>query len=110
MAAAIFLLHQLFERLLHWRHALLDGYLDDLLALPLILGLWQWERRWLWGTARLQGAEIVSATLLLTTLFEIGFPYWSDSFTADGWDVVAYFIGAWLFWKVNGLAPSPTPC
>jgi hypothetical protein len=100
-AAGLFLFHQLAERCWSWRHPWIDHYLDDLLALPLLLGLWQWERRWLHGLPRLNGEEIVLFTLICAALFELGFPYWTPAFTADAWDVVAYLLGSFLFWWYN---------
>ena len=73
-------------------------YLDDVLAMPLLLAVWRWERRWWWQIPILRKRDILLFTLFLFFLFEIVLPQYSTAYTADWWDGLAYLVGAILFW------------
>lgn len=82
--------------------SLVDGYLDPLLCLPVLLGLWLTERRLIFRVQRLTGLEVVVAGLALAVLFEEGFPRWQPAFVRDGWDYLAYAAGGlWFWWMIN---------
>jgi hypothetical protein len=93
-SAALFAAHQLGQKVLGLSIPWADNYLDPLLCMPILLTLLEWERRFIWGAGPLRLHEIMIATGLLSVLFECGFPAWSARFTADIWDVAAYFAGA----------------
>jgi len=101
--AALFLLHQLSQKVLGWSIPPADNYLDTLLCMPLLLTGYQAEQRWLWGRKDLGLWEVVGATAALSFVFEWGFPRLSPAFTADWLDVAAYFAGAllWSFWAFS---------
>jgi hypothetical protein len=102
---AIVLLHQLVQYGLGWRLPLLDAYLDPLLCLPTLLGLWLAEKRWLFEVRRLDGLEVIIAGVALAILFEEGFPRWQPAFVRDWWDYLMYAIGGlWFWWFIN---PNP---
>ena len=101
IAVGLFLLHQL-TQWLGWHWWLADGYLDPVLFMPVMLGLWLAERRWLFGTERLGGLETIVAGVVLAMIGEEVFPRLEAGFRRDGWDYVAYAIGlGWFWWGVN---------
>lgn len=83
----------------------LSDYGADLLALPVALGIALWVIRKSKPDRqdyRLPWTLILAAVVIFAVLFEGLFPMWSDRFTADPLDVVAYGLGASLFaWKLN---------
>lgn len=95
-------MHQLIQRGFNAKVGLLDDYLDPLLCLPILLGLWLAERRMIFRVPRLSGLEVVVAGLVLAVLFEEGFPQWQPAFTRDWWDYLAYAAGGtWFWWAIN---------
>jgi len=94
--------HQLSQYVLHLDLGLIDDYLDPLLCIPILLGLWLTERRFFLRHHRLTGLEIVIATAVLAVVFEEGFPLWQPDFVRDWWDYPAYALGAlWFWWFIN---------
>mgnify|MGYP001120493164 CR=1 FL=1 len=82
----------------------MDSYLNNLLAMPVILSLWQFEKIWLFrkGPAfQLSALEIAVATLYVSLVSEVIFPLISKDFYADGVDVLVYIIGSIIFYGVN---------
>ena len=103
---AIFLLHQLVQKGFGVDVPFVHEYLDPTLSIPIMLGLWQLERRYLFGRARLTLLETVVGTLFLMLIFEFVFPLLSTDFTADPWDLVAYSLGGLLYWLFVNNAPA----
>jgi len=69
--------------------------------MPIILGIILWERKFIFkqkSTYTFSLIEIIIITILLSILFEEGFPRWSNAFTKDYFDYVFYFVGALLFY------------
>lgn len=100
-AVGVFLLHQL-AQYLGYRWGPADAYLDPLLFLPILLGLWLAERRWLLGTERLPGAEVLGAGIVLAVVGEEVFPRLEDGFVRDEWDYAAYGLGLVYFhFRIN---------
>lgn len=95
----LFVTHQFLQKVAHVKLGILDSYLDPLLCLPLLLSFLLMERRWLLQSSQyvLPVSEVFLITVTVSVLCEIGFPYWSNHFTADVLDVVAYGIGAMAF-------------
>ncbi len=95
-------MHQILQKMIGISIPWADSHLDCLLCMPLLLTGWLMERRYFFyqnPQHRLSGAEIFFVTALLALLFEWGFPLLSPKFTADWWDVPAYFAGSLIFWK-----------
>lgn len=90
----LFLAHQVSQKALDYDWGWLDDYLDPLLCMPILLYGFDWERRVLWQRPPAPVWLVLGLTAVLALVFEYGFPYWSEAFTGDGWDVVAYFVGA----------------
>jgi len=96
----LFLLHQVFQKILDINIPFADRYLDALLAMPVILTLLLAEKRWLWKkdkSYRLTPLTIIIATLYIIVIVEVIFPWLSDQFTTDWVDVICYTAGSILF-------------
>jgi hypothetical protein len=100
-ASLLFALHQLSQKWWQLSLPFADHYLDPLLCMPILLGIWQWEQQLLYKRS-LTPADIWTATAALSVLFEVGFPYFSPGFTADWIDVILYFTGSALFLFTRG--------
>lgn len=95
------MLHQGAKLLFNIHVPYVSDYLDPLMAMPIILTLLLWERKYFlrWKDyVRLNLTEVLSATALVTLVAEVFFPYLSADFTADWWDVLFFFIGAAIFY------------
>lgn len=98
---AVFILHQLAQKFLNIHFGLADRYLDNLLAMPVILSLWKAEKTWLFKKDKnyqLSSLEIIMATAHVALITEILFPILSTNFTSDWIDVVFYSTGSLLFY------------
>lgn len=96
----LFIAHQVFQLFFNWQQPLIDSFLDNLLAMPIILTLLLAERRYLFKWKdyyRLSLFEVVLATLFIAFISEVVFPAFSDDFTGDWRDVIFLFIGAIIF-------------
>ncbi|WP_209331225.1 magnesium citrate secondary transporter [Lunatimonas salinarum] len=79
---------------------LLFSYLDDLLAMPVILGTTLQVFRWIHPAGalfRFSSMQMVVGVAYISLLFEVLLPLWSEIYTRDFWDVVCYAIGALYF-------------
>lgn len=82
-----------------------DCYLDPLLLMPIILPLRSWELMALGKRKhKLAIKNVLKYTLSVSFIGEVVFPFFSPEFTADIWDVVAYFAGSVLYLALNGIA------
>jgi predicted membrane channel-forming protein YqfA (hemolysin III family) len=92
--------HQALQKLLQISVPFVDLYLDNLLAMPIILTLLLAERRILFKRGRnyrLPLLDVVVATIYIIFIAELIFPLLSDKFVADWWDVLFYTLGSVLF-------------
>lgn len=101
LAFLIFWINQFVERILGifipWVHA----YLDDLMAMPVVLGITLQVFRWIHPQKDrfvFTKMQIAVAWAYYSFLFEYLLPKWSETYTADIWDVVCYAIGAVAFY------------
>lgn len=85
-----------------------DAYLTDVLCLPLILSLSLILLRWIFQRAEmlLTVPMIVFAWVVTSVLFEVVLPLKSDVYVADTMDVVAYGIGALIFFFLQKKIPT----
>jgi hypothetical protein len=89
---------------LHIQLGVLDRYLDNLVAMPVILTLFQVEKIWLFRKGndfKLPVAEIVLVTLYILLITEIVFPALSTDFTGDWADAIFYSTGSLGFYLYN---------
>ncbi len=76
--------------------------LNDLLALPVILLCMNAMMKLLYGNKFEMDLNFVMATFItISILFEVIFPLFSKSITADPVDIVLYFMGSVLFLTVK---------
>ena len=80
-----------------WMVAWADSYLDPLLFVPVALGApgWlirQWKVDFRWNVFFITGAWLAASLA-----FELWIPSFDPRFTADGWDVLCYALGAEIF-------------
>lgn len=96
----LFLLHQLLQQVWHHSIPLADAYLDNLLAMPIILSLLLAERRHLFGRGTnyfLSSTEVWLTTAYIGVIAEFIFPHFSRQFTYDPLDFLFYAAGTGLF-------------
>lgn len=101
LCSLIFLIHQLMQKGLDIHFKPIDRYLDNLLAMPIILTFLMIERRYLLGrkkTFSLSPIEIILATIFIVSVAEILFPLLSTDFITDWWDVLFYSLGSIIFY------------
>jgi hypothetical protein len=101
---ALFILHQVLQKFLNVHFGLLDRYLDNLLAMPILLSLLHAERVWLFKKGqkyKLSQLEIIMATIYVVLISEILFPAISNKFTSDWADVIFYFAGSFLYYIIH---------
>jgi hypothetical protein len=101
LCSVLFILHQLMQKGLNIHFSLVDRYLDNLLAMPIILTFLMLERRYLLGRKKsfdLSLLEVSVATFFIVVVAEIIFPMFSKDFVTDWWDVVFYVSGGILFY------------
>ncbi len=116
----VLLSHQITQKIGHWPLPFLDSYLDPFLSMPILMGGIIIERSFLLCTFypkkvrtvyRFSIFEIIVISIFFALLFEEGFPYWSQDFTRDEWDYVAYFFGSLVFYFfMNGKEETTNTC
>ena len=100
ISCILFGAHQALNKLFHVSVPYLDLYLDNLLAMPIILTLLLAERRILFRRGkgyRLPVLDVIVATIYIIFIAEVVFPLLSERFTTDWWDVLFYVLGSVLF-------------
>lgn len=95
LSAVLFLIHQYLQLVVQIHIAFLDNYLDPIVLMPLLLYAVLWERRILLRDKYLilSYTDILGYFLLVVLIGEVLFPFISDRFTADYWDIPAYAFG-----------------
>lgn len=103
IACLIFWMNQLLEKVfgifLPWVHE----YLDDLLAMPVVLGITLQVFQWIHPKKekfRFSKTQVAVGWIYFSFLFEFLLPKYSERYTADVWDVFAYGIGAVVFYSL----------
>lgn len=97
----VFWLNQFFERCLGLFIPWVHEYLDDLVAMPVVLGITLQVYRWIHPhkeNFRFSKTHVIIGCLYFSFLFEFLLPRWSEIYTSDIWDVLAYGIGAMAFY------------
>lgn len=101
ICSTLFILHQIIYVFFNGEIPFVDPYLDTLLAMPIILTLLLFERKYVFkwkGYYRLTKLEIILATVFVAFISEVIFPALSEEFTADWIDVLCFFIGGIIFY------------
>ncbi len=97
----IVLIHQVFQKGLGINHFLIDSYLDDLLAVPVLMGITLIIERGLPGYSETyfhSPLHIAFVCLLLSVCFEYILPELSDRYVSDPFDLLGYTVGAFLYY------------
>jgi hypothetical protein len=102
---ALFSFNQVLEKVMGifipWVHA----YLDDLMAIPVILGITLQMYRWihpLRDMFRFKKEHIIVAFLYVSVVFEGFLPWYSAQYVRDIWDIFCYALGTFVFYfKIN---------
>lgn len=109
ICALLFIVHQVLQKGLDITFPMFDRYLDNLLAMPIILSLLLVERQYLFkrGKAyRLSTLDVVVATVFIALISEIIFPLLSPKFTTDWWDVAFLALGSLIFYITINQIPT----
>jgi glycopeptide antibiotics resistance protein len=81
----------------------LNGCIDDLLAIPVIanLGLW-FQRVFIIRNNYyvLSPWHVLFIVVYVSILFELALPYYSKTYTGDWRDVILYLVGGIFFYKI----------
>lgn len=96
LCLTVFFLHQFVQKIAKVKIALLDSYLDPLLAMPVLLHLITIERRILTKNPKykLPLFYIILYVVIVSVLAEMVFPIFTPKLISDPFDVVLYAIGA----------------
>ena len=90
-----------FEIFIPWVHA----YFDDLLALPVSLGITLQIYHWIHPKRekfRFKKEHILVAFLYVSLVFEGFLPWYSEVYIRDLWDIICYGLGSLIFYfKIN---------
>lgn len=81
---------------------MIQCYLADLLAIPVVATLSMYFMRWLLQNKgfQLSSWQVIFIILLFSVAFEILFPLFIKRYTGDVIDVLMYIGGGLFFWKV----------
>jgi hypothetical protein len=85
------------------------SYLDDLLAMPVILGITLQVFRWIHPQGELfsfSALQIIVGVAYISFIFEVLLPMFSGRYTRDIGDVVCYSIGAVYFYFLINRCPK----
>lgn len=98
----LFWINQFLERVLEIYIPYMHAYLDDLLAMPVVLGITLQVFRWihpLKNTFRFTILQVVVGWAYFSFLFEYVLPKFSEVYTTDILDVLCYALGSWIFYE-----------
>lgn len=105
----LFLLHQLLQWGFKINIPFADAYLDNLLAMPMLLTLWLAEKLWLFKAPPHYGLtllEVIMATVYFLLVTEWLFPLLSSRFTFDAWDIPITMAGSVIYFLTAGKAAN----
>jgi hypothetical protein len=101
LPALLFWINQYLEKIQNIFLPYIHSYLDDLLAMPVILGITLQAFRLIYRNKKhfiFTKLQIFIGTAYISFLFEVLLPRWSGRYTADPWDVLCYALGATYFY------------
>lgn len=102
LSCLLFVAHQIIQKGFNINIPWIHSYLDDVLAMPILLTLILFERRkfFAWGDDFVFSAlESLALVVSLSLVFELVFPAFSTKFTFDWRDFIAYALGGVVFYK-----------
>ncbi len=99
----LFWFNQILERGFDVYIPYVHSYLDDLLAMPVILGITLQVYRWIHPLKNrfvFTKIQIIIGVAYFAILFEGLLPLWSPFYTSDWLDILCYIIGAFVFYRL----------
>lgn len=105
----LFWVNQYLEKALGIYVPWVHSYLDDLLAMPVILGITLQVFRWIHPSGamfRFSSMQVAVGVAYISLLFEGLLPLWSEIYVRDLWDVACYAAGAFYFYHLINSHPS----
>jgi hypothetical protein len=86
-------------------NTLIDGYLNDFLAMPILFQLCKGTMRILYqdSNKQLNTPQIFVGFILVSVFFEIIFPQFNPKASADFGDVIAYVMGTFCYGYIQKL-------
>ncbi|WP_375584470.1 magnesium citrate secondary transporter [Cyclobacterium xiamenense] len=109
LPVVLFWVNQYLERVQEVRLPLVHSYLDDLLAMPVILGLTLQLYRCIHPLKErlvFSVGQVLVGFVYVSLLFEVLLPAWSATYVRDAWDVGCYFLGSAYFYALINKKPS----
>ncbi|WP_375578573.1 magnesium citrate secondary transporter [Marivirga tractuosa] len=104
LSILLFLVHQLIEKSFNYSIPILHAYLDDLVCMPIILGLGTQVIQWIHPVKDLYFLDknaIIITVIFYSILFEGILPFVNPSiYTADWIDIVLYALGGIMFYNL----------
>lgn len=105
LPSVLFWINQYLEKGLQLFIPYVHCYLDDFLAMPVVLGMTLQVYQWFHPLKKyfiFTKAQIMVAVAYYSVIFEGLLPYWSNTYIRDPWDVLFYFFGAiWFYFLIN---------
>ena len=101
LASSLFLLNQIAEKCFQIFVPFWHAYGDDLLCMPVVLTIALYlQRRFTFRNPNyiFSKTQIIVAVAYYAFVFEYVLPKYHAAYTADKFDVIAYSLGAWLFY------------
>ncbi|MBA3899460.1 MAG: magnesium citrate secondary transporter [Bacteroidetes bacterium] len=101
LSSLLFTINQILEKGFGIFIPFIHAYLDDLLCMPVVLTLTLFILRWIIKSPdyTFSKKQVIFALLYFSFAFEVLLPLYSEKYTADVFDVLAYGIGAVIFYK-----------
>lgn len=79
-------------------HPIVNNYLNDFISIILVLKICEIVLKKIkTSNLKLKKRHVFFATAYFSLLFEVVFPVFLSRYTADFYDVIAYFLGAFVF-------------
>ncbi len=81
---------------------LVHSYFDDLLAMPVVLGITLQIMQWLYPSGNqltFSKPQVLVGWVYFSIILELFLPWLSPTYTADIWDVLCYGIGSIAFYR-----------
>lgn len=102
-ACLLFWANQYLEKIEGIYLPFVHAYLDDILAMPVVLGITLQVFQWIHpqrAKFRFTPVQVLVGWLYFSFLFEFLLPKWSDIYVSDPLDVLMYGLGSLLFYRL----------
>jgi len=104
LSILLFLIHQIIEKGFNYSIPILHAYLDDLVCMPIVLGLGTQIIQWIHPVKNLYFLDktaVIITVVFYSILFEAILPVVNSSvYTADWIDVALYALGGFMFYNL----------